>query len=293
MREIVRPKMQAINDKLAIDVMKECRRAGLGYDAYKIELKKRLAEEQAILVKEHRCHPVATILYPPLVHIPIFLVLSLTIRQAVNTPLPVIDPSSSISTTILPFAQESFAWLPNLYDTDPYLALPFAIGLMAFSNIEVMQRWRSDLRMQPVVEEAPVQSVRSSSSNNGPAQVSSANRRFSTSASSLGVKGGVRIPGRSSKSINRAPILQSELDAGNMTPEERDQRKLAKQQGGMRERIVGNILRLVAVASVGIAAEVPAAVALYWATSTAFTLMQNVILGWLDRRRSASKTVSA
>jgi hypothetical protein len=100
-----------------------------------------------------------------------------------------------------------------------------------------------------------------------------------------------------------------------MTPEEREKRRLAKQQGGMRERIIGNILRLVAVASVGIAAEVPAvsrhallrvqptgaygtsdvsqAVALYWATSTTFTLVQNVILGWLDRRRSAAKAVSA
>jgi hypothetical protein len=43
MREIVKPKMQAINKKLAVDVMKECRRAGLGYDAYKVELKKRVS----------------------------------------------------------------------------------------------------------------------------------------------------------------------------------------------------------------------------------------------------------
>lgn len=33
------------------------------------------------------------------------------------------------------------------------------------------------------------------------------------------------------------------------------------------------------------------AVAIYWATSTGYTLAQNIVLGYLDRRRSSSRSI--
>ncbi len=45
LREEVKPKMEIVNARLAIEVMKECRRAGLGYDTYKVELKKRVRSD--------------------------------------------------------------------------------------------------------------------------------------------------------------------------------------------------------------------------------------------------------
>ncbi len=234
-------------------------------------------------MKQHNCHPLPTILLPPLVHLPIFLLLSLTIRQAVKTPLPsaalttasevalttVDTTTSTLDTTAIaeplamfPFANESFLWLPNLLDTDPYLALPFAIGLMAFSNVEVMQRWRGDLKASVNEETAIVSahaSTRTASSSPDPAILQQ--RRFSTSITTQDVRAGTRIPGsriKSKQTTQRPTILQSEMDSGNITPAEREKRLAEKHKGGMRERIVGNVLRIVAVCSVGIAAEAPA-----------------------------------
>lgn len=42
MREIVRPEMQRVNERLAVQVMQECRKKGLGYDEYKKELKRQV-----------------------------------------------------------------------------------------------------------------------------------------------------------------------------------------------------------------------------------------------------------
>ena len=45
MREIVRPEMQRINDRLAVEVARESKRKGLGYDEYKKELKKQVSRQ--------------------------------------------------------------------------------------------------------------------------------------------------------------------------------------------------------------------------------------------------------
>lgn len=43
MREIVRPEMQRINERLAVEVARESKKKGLGYDDYKKELKKQVS----------------------------------------------------------------------------------------------------------------------------------------------------------------------------------------------------------------------------------------------------------
>ncbi len=41
-REEVKPEMREANERLAVEVMKECRKAGVGYEGYKNELRKRV-----------------------------------------------------------------------------------------------------------------------------------------------------------------------------------------------------------------------------------------------------------
>jgi membrane protein insertase Oxa1/YidC/SpoIIIJ len=43
MREIVRPEMQRINERLAVEVARDSKRKGLGYDEYKKELKRQVS----------------------------------------------------------------------------------------------------------------------------------------------------------------------------------------------------------------------------------------------------------
>lgn len=46
MREIVRPEMQRVNARLAVEVAKESRRKGVGYDEYKKELKRQVSSRE-------------------------------------------------------------------------------------------------------------------------------------------------------------------------------------------------------------------------------------------------------
>ncbi|KAJ9107359.1 hypothetical protein QFC21_000809 [Naganishia friedmannii] len=306
MREIVRPEMQRVNERLAVQVMQECRKKGFGYDEYKKELKRQLANHQSALLKQHNCHPLATGLLPAFIHIPIFLLLSLTIRQAAGlaTPAP-IDPatleSSMDALTTLSyhahahahahaaFANEHVLWLSSLIDPDPTLIIPFAVGLMAFANVEVMQSWRGaktneDPAASGVSVATTAQPIPSeSNAAGGGAPKRTAQPPAPTPAPAPKLKPNF---GRIS-STQKHPIVQDETAAGNMSPAEQRARQLAKQGGTMRERVVGNVMRILAVVMVGIAAELPAAVVIYWFTSTGFTLLQNLVLGYLDKRAAA------
>ncbi|KAJ9090924.1 hypothetical protein QFC19_009350 [Naganishia cerealis] len=250
--------MQRVNQRLAVQVMQECRKKGFGYEEYKKELKRQLAEHQAALLKKHNCHPLATGLLPAFIHIPIFLLLSLTIRQAaaLATPAP-IDPSSLETTadvlTSLPahasFANEHVLWLSSLIDPDPSLIIPLAVGLMAFANVEVMQNWRgatSAAAGEPTVQ--PIDPKVASST------VSAAQTPLAQQQKPAKLKPNF---GRIS-SVQKRSIIQDETAAGNMTPAEQRKRELLEKGGTMRERVVGNVMRILAVVMVGIAAELPA-----------------------------------
>ncbi|GHJ86047.1 hypothetical protein NliqN6_2449 [Naganishia liquefaciens] len=283
MRELVRPEMQRVNDRLAVEVARESKRKRLGYDEYKKELKKQLATAQSALFKQHHCHPLATALVPPLIHIPIFLLLSLTIRQAsaLATPQP-IDLSSASAASAAPipaadytaFASEHVGWLTSLVEPDPRMIIPFAIGLMAFTNVEVMQNWRR-AGSHAVVEAAPTTPTASA-----------------TPTTKIRPNFG-RLSSSAKHRTTRSPLLQNETDAGNLSPQDARRREVDVKAGTMRERVVGNVMRILAVVTVGIAAEVPAAVAIYWFTSTGYTLVQNIVLGYLDRRAASSSAAAA
>ncbi|KAJ9123368.1 hypothetical protein QFC22_001567 [Naganishia vaughanmartiniae] len=230
----------------------------------------RLANHQSALLKQHNCHPLATGLLPAFIHIPIFLLLSLTIRQAAGlaTPAP-IDPAtleSVDSLTTLPahtaFANEHVAWLTSLIDPDPTLIIPFAVGLMAFANVEVMQSWRgatnSEAAATPTVSTLQPASTLPKLPNPGSAKTA-------TSPPPPPPPPSHQQPAKKLKpnfgrisSTQKRSIIQDETAAGNMTPAEQRKRELAKQGGTMRERVVGNVMRILAVVMVGIAAELPA-----------------------------------
>lgn len=209
-------------------------------------------------MKKHKCHPLLTALAPPLIHLPIFLLLSLTIRQAaaLATPPPIdlsvpLDPSGLEDAPVpvseyAAFAHEHVGWLTSLVDPDPSLVIPFGIGLMAFGNVEVMQNWRRDVSAPAV--DAPKTSPTTTSTMQSPV--------VSSGAGTGKIKPNF---GRISPSAKRSTsIIQHEHEAGNMSAGEARKREVDLQAGSMRQRVVGNVMRILAVVTVGIAAEVPA-----------------------------------
>lgn len=318
-REQVIPRMKKENDRFAVEVARESRRTGKSYEEYKKVLKARLAMRQKELVKQFKCHPIITAVLPAIVHVPLFVLLSFTIRQAVLTTAsdaaaaaetsaaatPGTDEqfsslsdmlsstisSSSSSAFASPMASESLFWIPSLTDSDPLYILPFAVGVMAFSNVEVMQGFRN-YAQRDLEEEARVKAAAAAASEK--AASGSAPSRAELSAKISGAslaqaKGQVHASRRNRGKQNQTPTpvnpIQEESASGNMSTSELSAREKAIAQGGMRQRIMSNVLRIVAVASIGVAAELPAAVVLYWLTSTSFSLAQNTVLNAFDKRR--------
>lgn len=94
-------------------------------------------------------------LLPPLLHLPIFIGATLTIREACNRSFTSLQSSVqalesgaadlSSDNSLSSLALESLAWCPSLADVDPYSALPVAVGVTALLNVEVQARIRQAL----------------------------------------------------------------------------------------------------------------------------------------------------
>lgn len=223
-------------------------------------------------MKKHKCHPLLTALAPPVVHLPIFLLLSLTIRQAafLATP-PAIDLASpggasaaaaehaASPAEYAAFANEHVAWLTSLVDPDPSLVIPFGIGLMAFANVEVMQSWRRGVSPSPSPSPAASADtpIKAASTNN-PSSPPPPPPTTTTGGTGKIKPNFGRLSPSAKRSSSRARLIQHEHEAGNMSPGEARKRAVDLEAGSMRQRVVGNVMRILAVFTVGIAAEVPA-----------------------------------
>ncbi|ODQ53172.1 hypothetical protein SAICODRAFT_65613 [Saitoella complicata NRRL Y-17804] len=78
------------------------------------------------------CNPLITFLLP-LVHMPLFIVTSLTLRGMAGWPTwgggpEILEPS---------LVTEGALWFPDLTVVDPTMALPVALGIMSLANIEI------------------------------------------------------------------------------------------------------------------------------------------------------------
>lgn len=205
---------------------------------------------QKALVKAFRCHPFVTAAVPAAIHIPLFLVLSFSIRQAVLAPgsdaastipasdIPALASLGDYIAPASPMASESLLWIPTLVEPDPTLYLPFALGLLAFSNAEIMQSWRRTMQSQ------------NEQNRDVPVDAASTSLHAAPTRQQLARKLNP-VP-------RRGDLIQDETAEGNMSVEERNQRDAAIHRGSMRERIVSNVLRIFSVATIGIAAELPA-----------------------------------
>ncbi|OWZ55704.1 hypothetical protein C349_01906 [Cryptococcus neoformans var. grubii Br795] len=298
MQIVVAPEMKIINEHLAETVAKECRKKGVGYAEYLIELRRQLRKAQKAVHKKHNIHPWVTTWAPLVAHIPIFVTLSLTIRRALDLPGS-------------PMASESFLWLDSLGQADGYGILPLVGMAVAFGNAEVVGRRVKDVRdalegkvpnekktglsATPMPQsrripkpESPKGDInarpsplfaRSPPTNTGPSSHSNQTRGLSTSLS-LNAQRQTRW---------RAPTnsLTKEKDDAlvEVGPNDKPPTFSLSRQAEFRKSIFANILRFSAIGFAMIASQMPSGVVLYWFTSLCYSFVQNFFLTVLPQMR--------
>ncbi|KAK8865768.1 hypothetical protein IAR55_000915 [Kwoniella newhampshirensis] len=300
-QRLVQPELKAINERLAISLKEECRKKGASYNQYLTELRRQLAIAQKDLNKKHRTHPFITTWSPLLIHIPIFVTLSLTIRKALDVPGSIM-------------ASDSFWWLERLGDSDPYGILPLVGMGVAFGNAELVGRKAREVRRafsgpdEETVGEAPTSTqvrtppppptqpksrpARPTHNDNAPATglfksrsaTSSTStppprsRRLSTSSSPLLLA----AQPRTARSTTPSPSRSDLVDIG---ADDRPPTSSPARQAELRRSFFAGILRFSALGFGMIASQMPSGVVLYWFTSLCFSLVQNVLMSWLPQRR--------
>ncbi|GFZ43210.1 hypothetical protein JCM24511_00929 [Saitozyma sp. JCM 24511] len=345
-RELVVPEMRRINGELAGKVARECRAKGMGYEEYKKELK-----------RQHRTHPLPTLLAPLAIHIPLLVTLSLSIRRAVETP------GSD-------WASEAFWWIDKMGEVDTTGILPVVGGVVAMINAELVGRRSKEvgevLRQEDEEAEAEgrvagpgrvigVSSVGAGNNvtdgvtgsvssglsrpNSGSTRQSShtpnsrsgrsppspglpgpagppASRSISTSPTPLALPrprksppkrstppGAVaaavpRPPAAASASVqppSNPPSSSSSLSdrsnpSGHLVSHAPDKKSFSAQaKAAIRNQFLSRAMLVGGVLFIPIAAQVPAALALYWTTSMAYTVVQHLVLNWVDAREKAAK----
>ncbi|KAL7423769.1 hypothetical protein Q5752_001353 [Cryptotrichosporon argae] len=309
-RELVGPQMRRWRDVLATRVAGECRRRGVGYDEYRKELKRQLAEKQAALHKEHRTHPTATLLLPLAVHVPLVLLVSASIRAALDAPSSALAAAHWLSTGALgalplsPFAES--AAVAALGAPDPTGALPLLGALGLFGGAELLgrrtRRAAASANVEPAGEVVLEQPQRARA---GPPGV--VPRRGITTSAAVAIAASSRPPGPSRKvgqpiplpvtAAARAPgsgaSRAGPAPAPALAPAPGEPRVVYVSRAEQLGSISTNSMRIGALLYVPLAMTQPAGLALYWTTSIVFTFFQNLVLDFVDQREADRAKVTA
>ncbi|KAL8292915.1 hypothetical protein RQP46_000609 [Phenoliferia psychrophenolica] len=262
--EVVMPLIRQAQQTASLEVRDESRRKGKSYEEYLSAFTARTKAEAKRLIREHRANPRLTLLLPPLLHIPIFITMTLVLRNAADRSLAAVSliPDSpaalaSYSDAALVhlhhFAATPFLWCESLVLPDPYMALPLAVGLAALTNVEV-----SAANRERVTADA----------------LASADARGADWQKN--VTSGVVA--RSGPNISVAAKRRMAIDRARRESEK------TKEKGG----IMTFVMRAGALLFIPFAAMSPSAVCVYWLSSQLFTLAQNVVFHAMDRRREAA-----
>lgn len=145
LQRYVHPQLEGINDRIALETMVTAKKEGWPYAKYVEEVRKRvsvaslqtgellaevtdtqMADAVFTLHKTHKTHPWVTMLAPAAVNIPLLIAASWGVRNALIAS-PEIANSSSL-------------WLQSLGEPDPTAILPIASAILAYANIEIIQR---------------------------------------------------------------------------------------------------------------------------------------------------------
>ncbi|KAK4051772.1 hypothetical protein OIO90_004596 [Microbotryomycetes sp. JL221] len=311
----VMPLIRQAQARISFETRDECRRAGKSYEEYQKEFQKRAKAEAKQIAKRHNASPMLTLLVPPLLHLPIFISMTLIIRDAcqrASTTLSLTPSSlnnlltststaedattSILTTTALQHLQDlattSVLWCPSLILPDPTMMLPLAVGIAALANVEVSAKTRKANAKAAL--EARGQRIADEGSRRGPrvGVVTAAEKRrivarLARQGESVNpATSKINSQPRRSYAVPTSPLSQS---VATRTAPVQDANTMAVIEETDEEprttRIITNALRFSAILFIPFAAFAPSAVCVYWFTSNVFTLIQNSIFAYFDRTK--------
>ncbi|GAA5913535.1 membrane insertase COX18 [Sporobolomyces salmoneus] len=295
--EHVVPRLKKEQAKLEWETRDECRGLGKSYEEYQKVFKQRAKKLSYLLARQFRCSPRLTLLLPPLVHIPIFITATLTLRDAcsraaASLPLSTSDLSSSFSDSYLSpsalqhlhdLASTSVLWCPSLVLPDPTMFLPLGVGIVSLLNVELSakNRLRQTQDAEGTLEGDPSLPTRSDGGGieGGRSMGMSASEKRRMVARKARDGEIIRVRGYST-TTSPAPTSTRgavTIKAGSNKPN--------------TARIVTNVLRFASVAFIPVAGLAPSAICLYWIASNLFTMVQNGVFAVMDRKREREKRV--
>ncbi|KAJ1033670.1 hypothetical protein NDA13_001654 [Ustilago tritici] len=261
--EHVLPEWEIMKEQIPLVVRAKCRRAGMSYEAFEVEVKKELRAKLAELLRKHNVSPLPAFIGPATLNIPVFLLMTALLRQSALDPtspftsevLPWWSPSPELaqqfkaSTAILAdrgFDEAAIAKLkgtmggPTLVDKDSTMLGPVTFGMLTLANTELNSWSRTSI--------AKIRAV-SSGKEDG--------------ASRMADK-----------------LLAEKGKEGAEVKAEEEPRRM---------RIITNALRVMAIAFIPIACQAPGVLVIYWLSSGIYTMIQNSVFAVLDRRSEAIK----
>ncbi|WWD09295.1 hypothetical protein V865_007418 [Kwoniella europaea PYCC6329] len=287
-KQIVEPELKIINETLAKSIARDYRKAGKGYKEYLLEVRRQVAKAQSALHRKHSTHPFITTWAPLLMHIPIFVTLSLTIRRT-------LEIANS------PFSNESFLWLDQLGEVDPYGVLPIVGSCLAFGNAELIGTRRSQQSVK--TDQVDIDKIRDQVNKEDILPTPQPRHQFQQDGPKplpsglFSHKQNLTAHSHSHKSIPTSNRSRGLSTSSSASLAQRSQQPKGNplvdvpqgdvpvpfspaRQQEIRRNFLAGVLRFSAVGFGLIASQMPAGVTLYWVTSIAFSLAQNLVLSW-------------
>ncbi|SCZ88769.1 BZ3500_MvSof-1268-A1-R1_Chr10-3g03082 [Microbotryum saponariae] len=319
---VIRPRLKGVHERLALGLRDSSRRKGLSYEQYEQEYKKavsRLSLCNAIfpadpmdffsfflpqskeathqMYRSYGFHPRLTMYIGPLVNIPLFIFISLILRDACQRALLVLPfspahlplPSSAtltpeILSNLQDLATSSFLWCPSLCLPDSTMFVPLMVGLATLLNTEVSAKMRRAV-MRAGKEVDRIEDGRIAGN--------------AVLGVRVGQVGALGTRGLTAAEKRRVTVINSRREGNDRTrglttqvrttngPKEQVQEVVdgEDEEEPRNSRIITNAMRCASVAFIPIAAMAPVAVCLYWLTSNCLTLLTNLTFAYYDRTR--------
>ncbi|KNE63705.1 hypothetical protein AMAG_08800 [Allomyces macrogynus ATCC 38327] len=246
----LRPLLRAWERAIAHQVRAESRQANLSYDQFVAQYKRQYARKIGELYHDHGVRPLFTAL-APLAQAPLWITMSLTLRRM--AAVPGTEPVSVLVRDYGPAPLVDADAGPLLDLIVPHLAATDAtwISACAFGAMQLANVELAALSMLSPPPSPPA------------------------SKTAPTVEPSATVAGPASDA--------SDAPATPATP-------AAPAVGWTRHAVIKHMMRATAVLMVPIAHAMPAGVVLYWFTSAAFSVVQNVVFKiWLPRRYLASQ----
>ncbi|CAD6915672.1 unnamed protein product [Tilletia laevis] len=315
----VYPIWEQMKKDLPLQVRTKCRRAGKSYEQFRVELQVEMKKALRDLLRKHRCTPLPTMLAPLAVQIPLFITISYLIREACVSPeftqelLPwstwsFTGPSLAEQQQLDAFAQSASILrdrgmneetLSNLMgpkgggasggglgttlaQKDSSMQGPVVLGLITLLNAELTAHRAKQEREHLHSGSTPSVPVDSTPEASSPFARQSTPLPGARSVAPPTVK--ATRDYRPAGDKRHASTKVGPPSPSSSPKEEVDTALQAEERTSLRSTILINTLRAAAVAFVPISSQIPGGLLIYWLTSATYTLAQNAILDWRERK---------